>query len=310
MFDNYTRLFMELENHISRSIKMVSNEGIRDKEVNSIEDGHMINETLGNGNEKLTIDTDDNSFESVNDKKSKSDASPSLDSKFEIESEKTNDMNTLFNIKIFRTPFVNYILDAVFLIFNVLIYFSTVLINIMNYVISLIKPQDQKRSKKKNKDDKKILTSAPYLVIILGILLLIGIIITISNAYYAYQLQGLEKIIENRNNFKIDPSTLSKFSDDLLKNSDAISDDQKIIQSLVGSSYERYNDILGQYNKQKDKHTENLNFSYLRLNQQLELMNKKFNVMKQDIDSILKDFSNEGLVNLINELEQNNEKNQ
>jgi len=39
-------------------------------------------------------------------------------------------------------------------------------------------------------------------------------------------------------------------------------------------------------------------------------MNKKFNVMKQDIDSILKDFSNEGLVNLINELEQNNEKNQ
>jgi len=72
----------------------------------------------------------------------------------------------------------------------------------------------------------------------------------------------------------------------------------------------RYNDILGQYNKQKDKHTENLNFSYLRLNQQLELMNKKFNVMKQDIDSILKDFSNEGLVNLINELEQNNEKNQ
>jgi len=99
----------------------------------------------------------------------------------------------------------------------------------MNYVISLIKPQDQERSKKKNKDDKKILTSAPYLVIILGILLLIGIIITISNAYYAYQLQGLEKIIENRNNFKIDPSTLSKFSDDLLKNSDAISDDKKII---------------------------------------------------------------------------------
>ncbi|KAG4085807.1 hypothetical protein H8356DRAFT_963776 [Neocallimastix lanati (nom. inval.)] len=306
MFDNYNQIIMELENYINKNIKKITNEN--NKDMNSSEDAHMVNEVLSNNNEKLTNEMDDSIYDTIKSKPENS-ISPS-ESKFETESEKNNDMNTLFNVKIFRTPFFNYILDAVFLIFNVLIYFSTVLINIMNYVISLIKPQDQKRSKKKNKDDKKILTSAPYLVIILGILLLIGIIITISNAYYAYQLQGLEKIIENRNNFKIDPSTLSKFSDDLLKNSDAISDDQKIIQSLVGSSYERYNDILGQYNKQKDKHTENLNFSYLRLNQQLELMNKKFNVMKQDIDSILKDFSNEGLVNLINELEQNNEKNQ
>jgi len=236
MFDNYNQIIMELENYINKNIKKITNEN--NKDMNSSEDAHMVNEVLSNNNEKLTNEMDDSIYDTIKSKPENS-ISPS-ESKFETESEKNNDMNTLFNVKIFRTPFFNYILDAVFLIFNVLIYFSTVLINIMNYVISLIKPQDQKRSKKKNKDDKKILTSAPYLVIILGILLLIGIIITISNAYYAYQLQGLEKIIENRNNFKIDPSTLSKFSDDLLKNSDAISDDQKIIQSLVGSSYERY----------------------------------------------------------------------
>jgi len=305
MFDNYTRLFMELENHISRSIKMVSNEGIRDKEVNSIEDGHMINETLGNGNEKLTIDTDDNSFESVNDKKSKSDASPSLDSKFEIESEKTNDMNTLFNIKIFRTPFVNYILDAVFLIFNIVIHIPRIIISITNYVISLFRPQDQKHNKKRNKDDKKTLTSAPYLIIVLSILLLIGIVITISNAYYAHQLQDLEKIIKNRIAYNFDPSLLSKLNEDFLKDADSLSDDQKIIKSLIGSSYERYNNILELYKKQKDKYTEDLNYFYLRLNQQIELMNKNFNTMKNNIDNIIKDFSNEGIVNLINEFELN-----
>jgi hypothetical protein len=104
-------------------------------------------QSLSNNNEKLTNEMDDSIYDTIKSKPENS-ISPS-ESKFETESEKNNDMNTLFNVKIFRTPFFNYILDAVFLIFNVLIYFSTVLINIMNYVISLIKPQDQKRSKKK-----------------------------------------------------------------------------------------------------------------------------------------------------------------
>jgi len=39
-------------------------------------------------------------------------------------------------------------------------------------------------------------------------------------------------------------------------------------------------------------------------------MNKNFNTKKNNIDNIIKDFSNEGIVNLINEFERNTEKEQ
>jgi len=307
MVDNYTRLFMELENHLSRSIKKIANDGIKD--INTAEEVNEIAEALSSGyNGKLVAEMD-SSYETLNEKKLKVDFTPSsYDEKLDLESENTHTMNTLFNVKIFRSQFFNYILDGVFLILSILIHFPTILINITHFTLSLFKPQDQKHSKRKNKDEKKILSSAPYLIIVLGIFLLVGTIITITNAYYVHQLQDLEKIIKSKNINKFDSSILSKLNEDILKDSDALSGSQKIIQSLMGSSYERYNNILELYTKQKEKHLEDFNMSNIRLNNQLELMNKKFNAIKFDIEKLMKDFSSEELAKLINELEQNTEK--
>jgi len=43
------------------------------------------------------------------------------------------------------------------------------------------------------------------------------------------------------------------------------------------------------YTKQKEKHLEDFNMSNIRLNNQLELMNKKFNAIKFDIEKLMKD---------------------
>lgn len=233
MYDNYTRLFMELENHLSKSIKKITIDTIKD--INTTEDVNEITKNLcSESNEKLAAEMDASSYETLNEKRSKLD---SVEDKFDIETENT--MNTLFNVKIFRTQFFNYILDAVFLIFNILIHLPTIIISITRYVISLFNPQDQKHGRRKNKDEKKILSSAPYLIIVINFLLIVGIVITLTNAYYAHKLKDLEKIIKNNHIYKFDSSVISKLNNDILKDSDILSDNQKIIHSLIGSSYDR-----------------------------------------------------------------------
>jgi len=308
MLDNYTKLFTELENHLNKNARKISNDDIKAFSMNSTEEIKSFAEPLSA--EKMSPEADGSSCETLNEKKSNKldETSPIISVKLDDDTEKEKFLDQFFNIKILRTPFFNYILDGVFLIINVLFQLPTFLIYVTN---SLFKQREQRHgSKKKNaREEKKILTSSPYLIIVLGFLLLIGTVITFSNAYYARQLREMEDLIKNKKAHKINPGLLSKLSDELNKGTSDTLDNKNIMDYLLGSSYERYNTILEKYTKQKDKHSEDFNISYLRLNQQLDLMNKKFDVMKTDIESIVKDFSSEGLANLIKELEQNTDEN-
>jgi len=309
MFMNYNRLFNELENHLNRTVKKVTTEEANALNINSAEEINTFAEPLSNSIDKLTADL---SLEGLSDKKYKSDyiTSP-VSEKMDEDMEKSTLIDQIFSTKIARTSFFNYILDAVFLIISFLFQLPTILIHITNAIISLFKQPKHGKKKSTAKDEKKTLTRTPYLVVLLGLFLLIGSVITISNAYYARQLKQMENLIKNKQTHKINPSLLTKLSDELNKESNTADSDKDILESLLGSSYERYNNILEKYTKQKDKHTEDFDLSYLRLSQQLELMNKKFDIMKMDAESIQKDFSSKGLVDLIKELEteeQNNEK--
>jgi len=257
----------------------------------------------------MSVDIE-NSYDSLvfsNNEKRRKSGNSELSTSEKLDDDKPQIMYQFFNTKIFRTPLFNYLLDAVFLIINILFQLPSFLIHITNSVISLFKQREQQKhsSKKKSaKDEKKILTSAPYLIIVLGFLLLVGTIITFSNAYYARKLQEMEHLIRNNKAHKIDPSLITKINEDLNKSSSSdITSERDIMESLIGSSYERYNHILKRYTKQKEKHTEDFNLSYIRLNQQIELMNKKFDIMKNDIDNIKKDISSEKLANLVKEFE-------
>jgi len=309
MCDNYTRLFNELEYHLNKTVKKASSDDIKSMTMNSTEEINKFDESLASNERAVEVENStDTLFLNNNDKKRKSSNSESPTSeKLDDGFDKPQIMHQFFNTKIFRTPLFNYLLDAVFLLINILFQIPSFLIHITNSVISLFKQREQQKhgSKKKSaKDEKKILTSAPYLIIVLGFLLLVGTVITFSNAYYVRKLQEMEQLIKNNKAHKINPSLISKINEDLKKGSSpSITSERDIMESLLGSSYERYNHILKRYNKQKEKHEEDFNLSYVRLNQQIELMNKKFDIMKNDVNSIMKDFSSEGLANLVKELE-------
>jgi len=298
MFENYNRLFTELENHLNRIVKKVNNEN---NGISSEENINTISEPILGSIEKLTSDYDEGSYDTINDKKEKVGFSTSQIEKEDEDSEKTTIFDQLFNNIIIKTTLINYLLDGVFLIISIIFHIPKFLINTTNHIISQFK-QDQKHGKKKSgKDEKKILSNSPYLIVVLGLLSIVGIFITISNAYYSRQLHDVEKLIRNKQSYKINPSLLSKLSDDLSKTNK----EDDIIESLLGTTYSRYNDIYEKYNKQKDKHLEDFNLSYLRLKKQLELMNNKFDIMTNDIENIEQNFSNEDLINLIKEIEKN-----
>jgi len=238
MFDNYTKLFNELEEHLNRTIKKITNEEVRALHINSAEALNTFAEPLSNSIEKLTAEL---SMEGFSDKKSKSGYStPPVSEKMDEDMENLTLMDQIFSTKIARTPFFNYVLDAVFLIISFLLQLPTILINITNSIISLFK-QNKHGSKKKStaKDEKKVLNRAQYLVVVLGLFLLIGSIITVNNAYYARQLKQMENLIKNKQAHKINPSLLSKLNEELNKDPSAISSDKDIMESLLGSSFER-----------------------------------------------------------------------
>jgi len=298
MYENYNRLFTELENHLNRVVKKVNNEN---KGIASEENANFISEPILGSIEKLN-DYDENSYGAINDKKEQNGFSTPPTEKEEDDLEKMNIFDQLLNNIMLRTTLINYLLDGVFLIISIIFHIPKFLINTTNHLISQFKQDHQKHGKKRvGKDEKKILSNSPYLIVVLGLLSIVGIFITISNAYYSRQLHDVEKLIRNKQSYKINPSLLSKLNDDLSKSNK--NDD--IIESLLGTTYSRYNDIYEKYNKQKEKHSEDFNLSYLRLKRQLELMNNKFDIVKSDIESIEQSFSNEGLINLIKEMEQN-----
>ncbi|ORX83578.1 hypothetical protein BCR32DRAFT_277901 [Anaeromyces robustus] len=298
MFENYNRLFTELENHLNRIIKKVNNEY---KGMDSEDNINTITEPILGSIERLTNDYDEGSYETLNDKKEKTGFSTSQTEKEIDDSDKINIFDQLFNNIMVKTTIINYLLDGVFLIISIIFHIPKIIISATNHLFSQFK-QDQKHGKKRSsKDEKKILSNSPYLIVVLELFSIVGIFITISNAYYSHQLRDVEKLIRNKQPYKINPSLLSKLSDDLSKSGE----NNDIIESLLGTTYSRYNDIYEKYNKQKDKHSEDFNISYLRLKTQLELMNNKFDIMKSDIENIEQSFSNEGLINLIKEMEQN-----
>ncbi|ORX44529.1 hypothetical protein BCR36DRAFT_232239, partial [Piromyces finnis] len=164
MFDNYTKLFIELENHLNKALKKVTNEEVKVLNMSSTEELNTYAEPLSSSFEKLSLDQ---SLEGINDKGFKSDSVPPISENMNEDMEKKTFMDQFFNAKIARTSFFNYTLDAVFLIFSILIQIPTIIIHIMNFIISLFKQHKHASKKKgtKDKDEKKILTHAPYLIV-------------------------------------------------------------------------------------------------------------------------------------------------